>query len=200
MSKVYNIIAGVNGAGKTSLYSIINRDYELGERVNIDEIVKKYGDWQDTLLQIKAGRAAIHMINEFIEKGITFHQETTLPGATIIKQIKKAKENGFEIRLFFIGIDDVNVAIQRVHKRIAMGGHGIDDSIIEKRYKKIPESLKSLLPLCDNAILYDNTLRFRHVAFIKDNVIQDYDPILPKWFNNLISDVRMVQKNGVWYN
>ena len=194
MSGVYNIIAGINGAGKTSLYSIINNKYDLGERVNIDEIVKKYGDWHDTLLQIKAGRAAMDMINTYIEKGITFHQETTLPGATIVKQIKKAKSCGYTIRLFFVGIDDVTVAIERVHKRIAMGGHGIDDDVIEKRYRKLPETLRVLLPLCDTVIMYDNTVRLRQVTFIKDNVIEDYDPMIPKWLKELIdADIRKVR-------
>lgn len=193
MSKLYNIIAGVNGAGKTSLYTIINGEYELGERVNIDEIVGKNGDWRDTLLQIKAGRAAMDMINNFIEAGLTFHQETTLPGATIIKQIKKAKEYGYTIRLFFVGIDDVTVAITRVHKRIAMGGHGIDDDVIEKRYRKLPDNLRVLLPLCDIVIMYDNTVRFRQVAFIRDNVVEDYDPMLPKWLKDIIdNDIRKV--------
>lgn len=188
MNKLYNIIAGVNGAGKTSLYSIINNEYDLGERVNIDEIVKQHGDWQDTMLQIKAGRAAMDMINHYIEIGVTFHQETTLPGVTIIKQIKKAKERGYTIRLFFVGIDDVTIAIERVHKRIALGGHGIDDDIIEKRYKKLPENLKVLLPLCDIVILYDNTVRFRQVAFIRNTIIEDYDPMIPKWLKLIIDD------------
>jgi len=187
MNKLYNIIAGINGAGKTSLYSIINSEYELGERVNIDEIVKEYGDWKDTLLQIKAGRAAMNMINSYIESGVTFHQETTLPGATIVKHIKKAIGNGYKIRLFFIGIDDVTVAINRVHRRIAMGGHGIDDDVIEKRYKKLPETLRVLLPLCDTVIMYDNTVRIRQVIFIRDGIVEDRDPMIPKWLRDTVA-------------
>ena len=185
MNKLYNIIAGINGAGKTSLYAIINSEYELGERVNIDEIVKKYGDWKDTLLQIKAGRTAMNLINTYIESGVTFHQETTLPGATIVKQIKKAIDSGYKIRLFFVGIDDVTVAIDRVHKRIAMGGHGIDDEVIEKRYRKLPETLRELLPLCDTVIMYDNTVRLRQVVFIRDGVVQDIDPMIPRWLREV---------------
>ena len=187
MNKLYNIIAGINGAGKTSLYAIINSEYELGERVNIDEIVKKYGDWKDTLLQIKAGRAAMNMINTYIENGVTFHQETTLPGATIVKQIKKAIGNGYKIRLFFVGIDDVTVAIDRVRKRVAMGGHGIDDDVIEKRYRKLPETLRELLPLCDTVIMYDNTVRLRQVLFIRDGVIEDRDPMMPAWLRDAVA-------------
>lgn len=182
MSKYYNIIAGVNGAGKTSLYSIIGDEYELGTRVNIDEIAKDLGHWKHSLTQIKAGRAAMALINGYIENETTFHYETTLPGVTITKLIKKAKQRGFRIRLFFIGVDDLSVALARVHKRIAMGGHGADDSVIEKRYRNINEHVKNILPLCDTAILYDNTLRFRQVAVIENGDAVDCDRELPGWF------------------
>ena len=90
-TRLYTLIAGINGAGKTSLYNVFRDDGNLGKRVNIDEIVAAQGDWHDTLLQIKSGRIALEMINYYIENGISFHQETTLPGSTIIKQMKKAK-------------------------------------------------------------------------------------------------------------
>ena len=44
MSKpIYTLIAGINGAGKTSLYWTLNHS-RLGERINIDEIVKAHGE------------------------------------------------------------------------------------------------------------------------------------------------------------
>lgn len=190
--KTYNIIAGINGAGKTSLYSVISKEYDLGQRVNIDELVKAQGDWTDTLLQIKSGRTAMRLINEYIEKGITFHQETTLPGVTITKFVRKAKQEGYKINLFFVGIDDVEIAINRVHKRIKSGGHGIDDRIILKRYQKLPVNLKLLLPLCDTVIIYDNTIRFRQVAMIIDNKLADYDKIMPEWLNDLLKECKYI--------
>ena len=86
--KTYTIIAGINGAGKTSLYNVISSDpnIPLGERVNIDEIVRRYGDWRDSLLQVRAARQAMHMIESFIAQGVSFHQETTLPGNSIFSR------------------------------------------------------------------------------------------------------------------
>ena len=97
--KIYTIIAGANGVGKTSLYQILKSSDDLGERINIDEIVSARGSWMDKILQIKAGRTAMSMLNQYISNEVTFHQETTLPGNVIIKQIKKAKSKGFQIRL-----------------------------------------------------------------------------------------------------
>jgi len=184
--KTYNIIAGINGAGKTSLYEILNRDYELGVRVNIDELVlQNGGTWNDTLSQIRAGRAALNLVNRCIDDGVTFHQETTLPGVPIIKSVNKAKSEGYYIRLLFVGIDDVTVAIKRVRKRISKGGHGVEDHIIQMRFEKLPENLKMFLPLCDTVIFYDNTLSFRQIAIIENGKLIDCDRTLPNWFKNL---------------
>jgi len=183
----YNIFAGINGAGKTSLYSVIKDNAELGKRVNIDEIVAERGSWRDTLLQIKAGRCAMELINTYIEHRVSFHQETTLPGVTIIKHIKKAKAAGFTIRLYFVGLDSVETAIERVHKRVEKGGHGIEDDVIRRRFEKIPENLAAILPLCDTAVFFDNTQKFRELAIFEDGRLIDIDSDTPEWFNELLS-------------
>lgn len=188
-NKVFTIIAGINGSGKTSLYKVLKGADELGLRVNIDEIVMSEGDWKDPALQVRAGKAAMHLIDDCIEKGISFHHETTLPGAVVIRQIKKAKEHGFRIVLYYVGIDDVKTAIKRVHKRVAMGGHGIDDRYIIKRYIQLKDRLLQILPLCDTAVMFDNTKKFRQIAVFMENRIYDCDRDLPNWFIDLIDDL-----------
>ena len=182
----YTIIAGINGAGKTSLYEAIRGEKGLGVRINTDEMVRDWGgDWRDTLVQIKAGRRAMELIDDCIDHGVPFHQETTLPGATILKYVKKAKANGFEIRLFFVGIDSLELALERVHRRVEQGGHGIEDSVVARRFKAMPANLLALLPLVDYAVFYDNTTRFRQFAIIINGEIVDIDTDVPEWFTKI---------------
>lgn len=90
--KKYTLFAGVNGAGKTSIYkSIYVKESSIGERVNTDEMVAKLGSWKDNKLQFKVGREAVKLIKYNIEKGIIFNQETTLSGKSIITDIKKSQ-------------------------------------------------------------------------------------------------------------
>ena len=185
----YTIFAGINGAGKTSLYSVLRDSGELGERINIDEIAMGMGSWRDTVIQIKAARRAMAQISDCIERRVSFHQETTLPGPTIIKHIKLAKEADFNIRLYYVGVDSLDTCIERVHHRVRMGGHGIDDDIIKRRFEKIISELGELLPLCDEVVFYDNTVRFRQIAMMKDGVCIDADRDLPTWFWQLGIDV-----------
>ena len=184
--KIYTIIAGANGVGKTSLYQILESSDDLGERINIDEIVSAKGSWMDKLLQIKAGRTALSLLNKYIANDVTFHQETTLPGNVVLKQIKKAKAKGFQIRLYYVGVESVDVSLKRAEKRVTKGGHGIDEETIRKRFEAMPEQLRTILPLCDTASFYDNTVRFRRLALTKGDVIFDADMDLPAWFNELL--------------
>ena len=186
---VFTIIAGINGAGKTSLYHVLKDSEDLGERINIDELAKEEGDWRDPRAQIHAGRTAMAMIAEYIEAGRSFHMETTLPGTAIVKQIREAKAHGFSVCLYFVGVDDVKVAIERVHQRMAHGGHGIGDKFILKRYYQLNNNLRRVLPLCDAAILFDNTVRFRQVAILEDKRLIDCDRDLPYWFIDLIDEL-----------
>ena len=183
----YTIFAGVNGVGKTSLYRILKTDEDLGQRVNIDEIVSKYGDWRDNILQIKAARSAMALINKYIGEKTTFHQETTLPGPTILKQIDKARKAGYRINLYYVGVENLEVAVQRVRKRVDKGGHGVDEKLIRERFEKMPETLHKLMPLCDTAFFYDNTRKFEQVAYLANNKLLDCAEDLPVWFWEFIA-------------
>jgi len=46
--KKYILIAGVNGAGKSTLFHVLDELKDM-PRVNTDEIVKQFGDWNNIL-------------------------------------------------------------------------------------------------------------------------------------------------------
>lgn len=185
--KVFTIVAGINGAGKTSLYRVMGDEETWGVRVNIDELALEYGDWRDPKAKFYAGKDAMAKISECIKNGVSFHLETTL-GGSIIRHVKIAKEHGFQIMLYFVGIDNVKLAIERVHQRMANGGHGIADEFIIKRFYQLNHNLKQLMPLCDGAILFDNTTRFRQIAILEDKRLVDCDYDLPYWFIDFLDE------------
>lgn len=173
---------GVNGAGKTSLYEIISQTEDLGKRVSIDEIVKKEGSWKDPIIQVRAAKLAKKLIDEYIENGESFHFESTLTGRVVYRQLEEARKRGFKTVLYFVGIDGSDKAIERVHRRVDRGGHGIDDRAVITRYNAMTENLRRIVSLCDEIYFYDNTVRFRQVAIHGGGRILDEDPILPLWY------------------
>lgn len=94
--KRYILIAGVNGAGKSTLFQSL--DYlQCMPRINIDEIVREFGDWKNQNDVAKAGRIAVGLIRDYFKNGLSFNQETTLCGKSILKNIKCAKQLGYKI-------------------------------------------------------------------------------------------------------
>lgn len=163
MDKKYYVFAGVNGAGKSTFFA--SSPYAPRERINSDEILTKNGgDWRNSKDQAEAMREAVKKINENFKKGISFNQETTLTGRSIINNIKKAKEQGYFVKVYYIGLNSADLAVQRVDQRVAKGGHGIPETDVRRRYEQSMQNLKEIIPVCNEVDIYDNTNSFVFVA------------------------------------
>lgn len=78
-SKNLYIIAGCNGAGKTTAsFTILPEILECKEFVNADEIAKGLSPFQPEKVAIEAGRIMLSRINELLKAGENFAFETTL--------------------------------------------------------------------------------------------------------------------------
>ena len=174
MKKVLYIFAGVNGAGKSTLYNSEDLDNEIkySTRINTDEIVRKIGDWKNNSNQIRAAKIAINLRNDCLQHGKSFNEETTLTGKTILKTIDKAKELGYELQLFYIGVNNLEIAKERIRNRVEKGGHNIADEIVEKRYYESLKNLKQVITKFDEVYLYDNSIKYKHIfSFINNKIL-----------------------------
>jgi predicted ABC-type ATPase len=146
----------------------------------VDEIVSAYGDWRDTHIQFRAGKKAVAEIKTCLQERIDFHQETTLGGQTVLHTVKKAKLMGYAVHLWYIFVSNIEIAKLRVRARVVSGGHGISDEIIERRSITSLKTLKSLIPLCDEVWLYDNTVTYYPVAHITSGAVVLLDKNIPQ--------------------
>lgn len=84
-----------------------------------------------------------------------------------------------------IGVETVDIAKERVQHRVSVGGHGIPEEDIERRYLETFENLNKIIPECDRVLFYDNSKEFERFAIMeKGNIIPLVDNI-PKWFNKV---------------
>lgn len=81
-------------------------------------------------------------------------------------------------------MDSADIAKKRVAHRVSVGGHGISEKDIEKRYVETFKNLKEILPMCDLAALYDNTedVAFRRIAIYKNGVPIRVSGRVPEWY------------------
>lgn len=190
---IYTLIAGINGAGKTTWYETIDKEDKkrLGVRVNFDEELKECGDIR------LAGRKTMQLVNNCLKNKITFHQETTLTGHTILNHIDAAAKQGFQINLIYVGLSSKELAVRRVKNRVSEGGHDIPKEIIEARYSKSLENLKSLLSKCENIRIYDNSKQFSPVfSYISENKKFIVAENMPEWCKSIVSSF-LREKNAL---
>lgn len=180
--KTYTIVAGVNGAGKSSLIGVLRTEMtNLGKIVDVDKIIAKCGG-----NIIEGGNKSIELIDDCLEKEICFTQETTLSEHRILNTIKKAIEKGYYIRLYYVGLNSVEESIARIENRVKKGGHDISDSDVIRRFNKRFEDLIAVLQYCDEATFYDNENGFVAVAEYKNGEILQIGSFKPKWLEELM--------------
>lgn len=128
------------------------------EFVNADEIARGLSPFQPEKVSIEAGRLMLNRIDELIKSNQDFSFETTLSTRSFVKTIKKAKANGYYITLIFFWLESVELAKDRVKKRVTEGGHNIHSDVIERRYHS---GIKNLFELyynkVDSLLIYDNS-------------------------------------------
>ncbi|KRL32671.1 hypothetical protein IV36_GL001419 [Liquorilactobacillus mali] len=77
--------------------------------------------------------------------------------------IDKAHENGFEVTLLYIALQDENLAIKRVKERVQKGGYGVPAETIKKRYRQSNHNLPEVAFKVDKIMIYDNSEKFTPV-------------------------------------
>ena len=191
MDKYFYIFAGVNGSGKSTLYktNFLNKDIKNSVRINTDEIVYSFGSWKNSTDQIKAAKIAIQLRNKCFLEEKSFNEETTLTGRTILKIIDKAKDLGYKIHLYYIGIDNPEIAKERVKNRIARGGHGISSNLIEKRYYESLQNLEKIIYQCDSIEIYDNSKKFIRIFYYEDNQVFENNIAKVNWIKNNLKEL-----------
>jgi predicted ABC-type ATPase len=158
-NKILYVIAGCNGAGKTTAsFTILPDILDCKEFVNADEIAKGLSPFQPEKVSIEAGRIMLNRINELIEENQNFAFETTLSSRSYKNKIVEAKNKGYRVTMLFFWLQNVDLAKERVKIRVEEGGHNINPEIIHRRYYKGINNLFDIyLPIIDGALIFDNS-------------------------------------------
>jgi predicted ABC-type ATPase len=154
------VIAGVNGAGKSSIIGAAIRDFG-GDYYNPDEAARAMMAADPGLDLVEANAAAwLHGMEELeraIAEGLDFAFETTLGANTMPRKIEEAAAAGFEVRVWFVGLASAELHIARVRLRVSKGGHDISEADIRRRYEHSRMNLVHLLPALTELRVFDNS-------------------------------------------
>lgn len=175
MTKTLYIIAGCNGAGKTTAsYTVLPEIWKCKEFVNADEIAKGLSPFNPEGVAIEAGKLMLQRIDYLLEGDESFSIETTLATRSYMKLIERAHEKGFDVNLLFFWLDSPETAIRRVAQRVSEGGHNIPRETIIRRYHLGIENLfKLFMDKVDNWMLVNNAHTPRVVIADKQQIYDE---------------------------
>ncbi len=159
MAKHLYIIAGCNGAGKTTAsMTILPKSLLVKEFVNADEIAKGLSPFNPEGVAIEAGRLMLERIQYLLHKGESFSIETTLATRSYVNLVRRAHDLGYIVYLIFFWLNSPQLAVDRVAERVGKGGHNIPYDVILRRYTKgIDNLFKLFMNDVDLWAIYDNS-------------------------------------------
>ena len=177
------IIAGANGAGKSTAYENlkdISNLYNDITFINPDVITKQtaqslgYGSVNNLpkelqqIINIQAGKQALRIRKESLDKRINFGIETTASSESILRLIDKAHQQNYIVHIIYVLLNSAELHIQRVNQRVSKGGHSVDKEDIIRRYKRSIELLPEIMQKADCMVIYAKSYRFEPILK-KDN-------------------------------
>ena len=182
------VIAGPNGSGKTTITSkILKHEWmEDAVYVNPDQVAQeRFGDWNS--------KEAVMQAVEYCEKqrenclldrkSLIF--ETVLSSEDKVDFIRRAREAGFFIRIFFVATSHTSINAARIAQRVMEGGHDVPITKVISRYYKSILNCKRCATLADRTYIYDNSVDDADARLLfrmtDGQLFKQYTDDIPEW-------------------
>ena len=162
------IIAGPNGAGKTTFARhFLLQEARCPDFINADLIAQGLSPLQPEAVASEAARIMLQRMDALTAVGLSFAFETTLAGRTYIRRIHEWQAAGYLVKLVFLKLPDVELAIRRVRARVRQGGHDVPEAVIRSRFETGWKNFSEIYQLLvDEWAVYDcSDVTPRVVAF-----------------------------------
>lgn len=104
-----------------------------------------------------AGRTVLLMAEELLNSKQSFLVETTLSGNSYLRMMKRTKEFGFVVALFFVGTSDFSINMRRVRYRVSRGGHDVPEEDQSRRFPRSMSNFRLAWLLAHEAAVYDDS-------------------------------------------
>lgn len=200
------VIAGHNGAGKTTIYrERISAALAglLAEHLNPDEIEKAItlDLGEDSLSKEEFEKRAAEEVNrlrqQYLDQEINFSFETVLsdPKQDKVGFMAEARRRSYLVLLIAVGLESIEKSKARVAIRHAKGGHSVREDKIEGRYERVLLNFACGARVATLSIFFDNSEdraeddvdTYWDIAFFENGelVVKDVSP--PGWWHRVES-------------
>ena len=198
------VIAGHNGAGKTTIYRERIAGAlaaHLANHINPDEveqaITHDLGEHSLTKdeFEIRAAEESARLRKQYLDQETSFSFETVLsdPQQDKVGFMDEARRRGYLVLLIAVGLESIEKSKARVAIRHAKGGHNVRDDKIEGRYERVLLNFAHGARIATLAIFFDNSEdrsedeldTYWDIAFFENGEFLVKDESPPAWWHQV---------------
>lgn len=155
---VIYVLAGVNGAGKSSIGGHLLTRAGLGW-FNPDQFAREWraaSGCSVTEANATAWQEGMRRLAAACERDQSYAFETTLGGRSVPARLIDAART-HDVLVWYCGLASPELHLARVQARVAAGGHDIPEAKIRERWNASVANLIALLPHLAEVRLFDNS-------------------------------------------
>ncbi len=183
------ILAGGNGAGKSTFYRMLLEPLGL-PFVNADVIARELFPASPEENSYLAAKVAEDLRTRLLLEGRSFCFETVFSHPSKIDFVAEARSRGYQVILVVIHLSTPVLNKARVSQRVSEGGHLVPEHKIEARIPRTLANLRTAIHLCDQVRVLDNSSwenPFVPVLTVRDGVMEAHVDPLPAWAATLLT-------------
>ena len=187
------VVAGPNGSGKTTITSEVLASEWLEDAVyiNPDNVAQeKFGDWNSPDAVRQAALLCEKWREDCLLNGESLIFETVMSAPDKLDFIRRAKQAGYFVRIFFIGTDNPTINASRIARRVMKGGHDVPIPKIISRYIKSIANCAEIASEVDRLYVYDNSAENTKAIPLfrlrEGQIGKIYVETIPEWATNIL--------------
>lgn len=151
------MLAGVNGAGKSSLLgAMLAEDGATWFNPAAFTQALVEAGWAHEAANAEAWHEGRRRLERAIAHDADLAIETTLGGRTLTAMLAEACGR-HAVTVWFCGLEGVELHLARIAARVAAGGHAIPEAKVRERYDTARANLIALMPGLAALHVYDNS-------------------------------------------
>jgi predicted ABC-type ATPase len=151
------VVAGPNGSGKDDTDILYPPNLAIRFRRPIPTTLP-LGLSGDDEARFRAAQAqAEHIREECLRAASSFSMETVMSHPSKLDLMRRARLPGYDVLLFFVGVEHSDINIARVAQRVRQGGHHVPSDRIVKRYMRTMSLLPDAVLIANRSVIFDNT-------------------------------------------
>ena len=201
------MIAGPNGSGKTTLWrkrlEPMLEDAVGATYINADDIERELNapaqfnprapQTRDTAVQAQAEatrrRELLLTAPAGLQSHFVFETVFSDPYGYKLAELQRGVGAGYFVVMAFVGLDDVELAQERVRHRVREGGHDVRPDVQIDRFGRVFMNARSAIKIVPLAIFFDNSRdremsgrTHRPEAVFKDGHLLAQHDSMPAWW------------------